>query len=77
MSSYFYEMTFSARWLFFILHIFFWILIVLGVVALIRCIIQPGQKQKDEALELLRRRYASGEINREEFEEKRKDLLRT
>ncbi len=77
MNSYFCEMTFSNRWLFFILHIFFWLLIVLGVIALVRCIIAPGQRKKDESLELLKKRYAKGEINRQEFEEKRKDLLRT
>ena len=76
MNNYFYHMTFGNRWLFFMLHIFFWTLIVLGVVALVRCIIQPGQKQKDEALELLKKRYASGQISRQEFEEKRKDLLK-
>ncbi len=76
MNSYFYEMTFSNRWLFFILHIFFWLLIALGVIGLVRCIIAPGQKKKDEALELLKKRYAKGEINRQEFEEKRKDLLK-
>ncbi len=30
----------------------------------------------DSALEILRQRYARGEINREEFEAKRKDLQR-
>lgn len=69
------EMAFGQRWLFFILHIFFWILIVLGALALIKCVIQPGQREKDEALELLKKRYVAGEINREEFEEKKKDLL--
>lgn len=71
------EMVFGQKWLFFILHIFFWILIMLGVLALIKCIIQPGQREKDEALELLKKRYAGGEISREEFEEKKRDLLDT
>jgi putative membrane protein len=31
-------------------------------------------KKKDEAMELLRKRYAAGEINKEEFEQKKKDL---
>ena len=29
----------------------------------------------DSALEILKKRYARGEINREEFEEKKKDLV--
>lgn len=71
-----YSMSVGGRWLLFILHLFFWIVVVLGVVALIKFIIQPGQREKDKALEILRRRYASGEISHKEFEEKKKNLLK-
>lgn len=70
------EMSFCVRGFLFVLHIFFWLVVVFGILTLIKYVVQPGQKQKDEALETLRRRYAAGEINREEFEGKRKDLLR-
>lgn len=50
----------------------FWIaLLVLIVVAIMR--LWP-QAREDEALSLLRQRYARGEIDLEEFERKRRDL---
>ncbi|MBM3172641.1 MAG: SHOCT domain-containing protein [Chloroflexi bacterium] len=34
-----------------------------------------SSRELDSALEVLKRRYARGEISKEEFEEKRKDLV--
>ena len=34
-----------------------------------------GHTPSESALEILKKRYARGEINREEFEEKKKDLV--
>ena len=56
----------------------FWILIIIGLVLLIKYLWEHGGGAKAEhesALEILRKRYARGEINKEEFEEKKKDLL--
>ena len=56
--------------------IIFWIAIVVGVVFLVRYLVRRGRTSggEDSALEILRRRYANGEISKEEYEEKRRDL---
>lgn len=58
---------------------FFWIL-VLGLIiwAIVAAVSRPtesGGSSEDSALEILKRRYARGEINKEEFEAKKKDLV--
>ena len=56
----------------------FWGLVIAGLVLLIRAIARgstsSSQKQADSALEILKQRYARGEISKQEFEEKKKDL---
>jgi putative membrane protein len=53
----------------------FWLLVVVGLVAAVRWLIAKGKNpQADSALAILRERYARGEINKEEFESKKKDL---
>ena len=55
--------------------ILFWGLIIVGVVLAIRWLLGQGKESRsDTALEILRQRYARGEINKEEFESKKKDL---
>ena len=54
----------------------FWLLLILGVIALIRYLGGSG-KRDDEGkspLDILKERYARGEINKKEFEEKKKEL---
>ena len=55
-----------------------WVLVIVGVVVLVKWLVDPssaGKGTRDKsALEILRARYARGEINREEYEEKRRDL---
>lgn len=59
--------------------ILFWGLIIWGIVALTRGVAWPGStessRQAGSALEVLKRRYARGEISKEEYEEKKKDLI--
>jgi putative membrane protein len=53
----------------------FWGLVVAGLVLALRWLLSQGRESRsDSALEILRQRYARGEINREEFEAKRRDL---
>ncbi len=64
-----------------ILMIAFWIAVIVGIVFLIRWLAfstragGPKAHPEDSALEILKKRYARGEINKEEFEEKKKDLM--
>jgi putative membrane protein len=59
-----------------ILMILFWVLIILGAVYLIKAIagIERKGPRDESALDILGKRYARGEIDREEFEEKKRDL---
>ena len=66
-----------------IFMLLFWGLIIWGIFALIRsgsghscCGHGHGEKGHGEktALDILKERYAKGEINKEEFEAKKKDL---
>lgn len=55
----------------------FWALVIVALVLGIRWLVRQGRPEvTDSALEILRQRYARGEINREEFEAKRRDLRR-
>ena len=57
-----------------------WILIIIGIIYLIRALVKDNYQQtpppKDSAMEILKERYAKGEINKQEFEEKMKDLMK-
>jgi len=60
-----------------VLGFLFWVAMIVALVLGIRWLVRQGRPEAgDSALEILRQRYARGEINREEFEAKRKDLQR-
>ena len=52
----------------------FWALIIVGLIVGIRWLIRGNKSTSDSALGILRERYARGEINKDEFEEKKKAL---
>lgn len=69
-----------GHWFWGLLMIVFWVAVIVGIVFLIRWLAisakgqERGAPREDEALEILKRRFASGEISKEEFEERRKVL---
>jgi putative membrane protein len=54
----------------------FWVLIIVALVALGKSIFErSGDRPRDKtALDILKERYARGEIGKEEFEHKKRDL---
>lgn len=54
----------------------FWALVIAGIVALVRVLRNgsAGGQRTDSATETLRRRYAAGEISKEQFEEMKRTL---
>jgi putative membrane protein len=53
----------------------FWGLIIAGLVLGIRWLVSQGREARsDTALDILRQRYARGEIDKEEFEARKRDL---
>lgn len=62
----------------FLFMVVFWVLIIVGVVFLIRWLVAESRPQPsgggETALDILKKRYARGEIDQQEFEAKKRDL---
>ncbi|MCL4491077.1 MAG: SHOCT domain-containing protein [Nitrospirae bacterium] len=60
-----------------ILMIVFWVLVIAGLVSLIKVLSGGGRStsaKEDTAIDILKKRYARGEIDAEEFARRRRDL---
>ena len=59
----------------------FWVLIIVGVVLVIRWLVEQGRPgggagpEGESTLDILKKRYARGEIGKEEFEAKKRNLV--
>ena len=64
-----------------IFMLFFWIALIVGVIYVVRWAIPStgfnvqNPRLEASAIEVLMRRYASGEIDRQEYEQMRRDIL--
>ena len=70
-------MPFSIWWGI-VIMILWWVLVIVGFIVLVRWVAKknraPEHPAGKSALEILQERYAKGEINKQEYEEKKKDL---
>ncbi len=70
---------YGMGWGWSIIMMAFWISVIVGIIFLIRWVVLSSDrkretKSEDSAMDILRNRYARGEINKEEFEEKKNAL---
>ncbi|MFQ5870023.1 MAG: SHOCT domain-containing protein [Candidatus Zixiibacteriota bacterium] len=67
-------MWFGGGWM-----IIFWIALIVGAFFLVKYLVDQSRRgsgsKESTPLDVLKRRYASGEITKDEFEQKKKDLV--
>ena len=55
--------------------VLFWVFVIAGVIYLVKWLMgQEIARRPDSSLEILKKRYARGEISKQEFEDMRRDL---
>ena len=69
-------MGFGSGWFSMII---FWVLLILGIVYIVKMIAgSPKKGDKEEAaIDILKKRYAKGEISKEEFDKIKDDIAKT
>ena len=75
---------FGFGWPGFLLMILIWALLIAGAVGVVKVLFSSGSGNKtansfrdENALEILNRRYASGEVSREEYASIKQDLMKS
>lgn len=71
--EYGYGMGHGFGWIFMIL---FWVVVILLIFYFVKLLSKrsPNEKTGNRAEEILKERYAKGEISKEEYEQKKKDI---
>ena len=72
----------GGMWIMFLFSVAFLVAVIVGIVFVVRALSGSGAggdhqvspRERETPEELVRRRYASGEIDREEYEQKLRDL---
>jgi putative membrane protein len=66
----------GSNWMFvgWIIGVLFWVLIFYGIFSIIKSFSSKNGGYEKNALEILKERYARGEIKKQEFEKMKKDL---
>lgn len=60
----------------FLTMLLFWVFLIVGLFLLAKWLLgQGGIGREDSALDILKKRYARGEITKEQFEEFKRDIL--
>ncbi len=71
-------MMWGDHWMFGGLMWFFWVIVLGALIFLVWWIVRKSQlgasRREEDAMDILKKRYARGEIDREEFEQKKKDI---
>jgi putative membrane protein len=61
-----------------LMHVLWWVLVIAGIVAVIRWLVDGGRRgrpaDENRALDILKERFARGEIDKDEYEERRRIL---
>ncbi len=70
----------GGSWVWMAFHMLFWVILIVGVFFFLFWLVKRGKgdsgdKREESAHEILKKRYARGEISREEFEEMKRELL--